>query len=111
EAILDVIDSPSVGICLDTGHFDASAVDMDLLIDRFGLRINHIHLKENRSVGRADFVRFGEGTTNMHHVVDRMLAIGYDGFLTVELSPQADTSTIPADIRKAYEMFCHYETA
>ncbi len=38
-----------------------------------------------------------------------MLAIGYEGFLTVELSPQADTSTIPADIRKAYEMFCHYE--
>lgn len=109
-AIFDVIHSPNVGICLDTGHFDASAVDMDALIDRFQLRINHIHLKENNGVGRTEFVRFGQGTTDMFHVVDRMLALGYKGYLTVELSPQADTSTIPTDIKHAYELFCHYET-
>lgn len=108
--IFDVIDSPHVGICLDTGHFDASGVDMDALIDRFQLKINHIHVKENNGFGRKEFVRFGQGTTDNFHVVDRMLALGYQGFITVELSPQEDTSTIPADLRLAREMFAKYET-
>lgn len=109
--IFDVIDSPNVGICLDTGHFDAAAVDMDALIDCFQLRINHIHVKENKGFGRKEFVRFGEGTTDNFHVIDRMLALGYQGFITVELSPQEDRSTIPDDLRVARQMFARYETA
>lgn len=109
--ILDAITSPNVGICLDTGHFDASGVDMDALIDRFGLCINHIHVKENNGFGRKEFVRFGQGTTDNHHVVDRMLALGYQGFITVELSPQEDTSTILEDLRLAKQMFARYETS
>lgn len=108
--IFDVIDSTHVGICLDTGHFDAAGVDMDALIDRFELRINHIHLKENKGFGRKEFVRFGQGTTDNFHVVDRMLGLGYEGFLTVELSPQEDTSTILEDIALAKRMFAKYET-
>jgi sugar phosphate isomerase/epimerase len=108
--IFNVIDSSHVGICLDTGHFDAAGVDMDELIDCFGLRINHIHVKENKGFGRKEFVRFGQGTTNNHHVIERMLALGYQGFITVELSPQQDTSTIPADLRLARQMFEQYET-
>jgi sugar phosphate isomerase/epimerase len=107
--IFEVIESPNVGICLDSGHFDASAVDMDALIDRFGLRINHIHVKENKGFGRKEFVRFGQGTTDNFHVIDRMLALGYQGFITVELSPQADTSTIPEDLRLAKQLFAKYE--
>ncbi len=108
--IFDAVDSPNLGICLDTGHFDAAGVDMDALIDRFGLKINHIHVKENNGFGRKEFVRFGQGTTDNFHVVDRMLALGYQGFITVELSPQEDTSTIPDDLRLAKQMFAKYET-
>lgn len=108
--IFDLINSPNVGICLDTGHFDASGVDMDALIDRFQLRINHIHLKENKGFGRKEFVRFGQGTTDNFHIIDRMLALGYQGFITVELSPQADTSTIAEDLKLAKQMFAKYES-
>ena len=45
------------------------------------------------------------------HVVDRMLALGYQGFITVELSPQDDTSTIPDDLRLAKQMFEKYEAS
>jgi sugar phosphate isomerase/epimerase len=107
--IFAAIDSPNLGICLDTGHFDAAGVDMDDLIDRFGLKINHIHVKENKGFGRKEFVRFGQGTTDNFHVVDRMLALGYEGFITVELSPQEDRSTIPEDLRLARQMFAKYE--
>jgi sugar phosphate isomerase/epimerase len=108
--IFDAIDSPYLGVCLDTGHFDASGIDLDELIDRFQLKINHIHVKENKGFGRKEFVRFGQGTTDNFHVIDRMLALGYEGFITVELSPQEDTSTIPEDLRLAWQMFAKYET-
>jgi sugar phosphate isomerase/epimerase len=83
---------------------------MDQLINRFELRINHIHVKENNGFGRKQFVRFGQGTTDNFHVIDRMLALGYQGFITVELSPQEDTSTIAADLQLAKEMFAKYES-
>jgi len=111
ERIFEVIDSPNVGIWLDTGHFDAASVDMDDLIDRLYSRINHIHVKENQGKGKADFTRFGEGTTDNFHVIDRMIDKGYSGFITVELSPQKDTSTIFDDLVVAQKMFSHYETS
>ncbi len=110
EQIFSVIDSPSVGIWLDTGHFDAASVDMDDLIDRLHSRVNHIHVKENMGKGKAAFTRFGQGTTDNHHVINRMLEKGYSGFVTVELSPQKDTSTIFDDLVLARQMFEQYET-
>ena len=103
--VCEAIPSARVGICIDTGHFDASDVDMDQLIDVLGERVIHLHVKENRGRGRVDFTRFGEGTTDNHHIVERMVKLGYSGYITVELSPQRDRPTSLADLRKAYEMF------
>ncbi len=107
--ICDAIPSARVGICLDTGHFDASDVDMDQLIDKLGGRVLHIHVKENRGRGRVDFTRFGEGTTDNHHLIERMVQLGYSGYITVELSPQKDRPTSVADLRKAHEMFAGFQ--
>jgi sugar phosphate isomerase/epimerase len=107
--VCEAIRSARVGICIDTGHFDASNVDMDELIDSLGERVVHLHVKENRGRGRQDFTRFGEGTTDNHHIVERMIELGYSGYITVELSPQKDRSTSVADLRTAYEMFAGFE--
>jgi len=109
EAILGAIDSPAVGVCIDTGHFDAADVDIGELIDRVGDRVNHIHVKENRGRGKVAFTRFGEGTTDNHHVIRRMIDRGFSGCITCELSPQDRPSTVE-DLRTAYEMFRQYET-
>jgi sugar phosphate isomerase/epimerase len=108
QRIFAAIDSPNVGIWLDTGHFDAANVDMDDLIDRLHTRVNHIHVKENQGKGKTAFTRFGQGTTDNYHVIDRMLEKGYSGFITVELSPQQDTSTIFDDLVIARQMFEQY---
>jgi sugar phosphate isomerase/epimerase len=107
--ICEAIPSPRVGICIDTGHFDASDVDMDHLIDELGERVLHLHVKENRGRGQVDFTRFGEGTTDNHHIVERMAQRGYSGYVTVELSPQSDRPTSVDDLRKAYEMFAGFQ--
>lgn len=113
QRILDAVPSKNVGICIDTGHFDASGVNMDDLIDRFTSRINHIHLKENKGVGVKVFTRFGEGTTNNEHIVKRMINLGYEGFLTIEVSPEiGETDGRPfglEDVVKPLKMFEKYE--
>lgn len=90
QMIFEKVDSPNIGICLDTGHFDAAAVHIDDLIDTFGLHINHIHLKENKGFGTKVFTKFGQGTTDNYHVIEKLIRIGYEGFLVVELSPEID---------------------
>ena len=112
--IFNEIPSNHVGLCIDTGHFDASNVDMDALIDEFHTRINHIHLKENRGKGIKMFTRFNEGTTDNHHVIKRMIENGYSGYLVIELSPEIGEhnghSFTIEDIRLPYKIFSAYET-
>ncbi len=111
--IFDSLDSPALGICMDTGHFEAASVSLDDLIDEFAPSINHIHLKENRTFGAKEFVRFGEGTTDNARAVERMIDSGYSGYLVVELSPEIGATdgrpfTID-DVRKPVGMFSKYE--
>jgi len=112
--IFNEISSSHVGICIDTGHFDASNVDMDALIDEFHTRVNHIHLKENKGKGTKVFTRFNEGTTDNHHIIKRMIGKGYSGYLVIEVSPEIGEHdgrpfTIE-DVRLPYKMFSSYET-
>lgn len=109
EVICNAIPSPNVGICIDTGHFDASGVSMDDLIDRLGNRVVHLHLKENHGTGTVDFRRFGEGTTDNAHVVERLMELGFEGYMVCELSPQKDRESTVEDLRTAFDMFSAWD--
>jgi sugar phosphate isomerase/epimerase len=113
RSIFNEVSSPNVGICIDTGHFDASGVDMDTLIDEFHTRVNHLHLKENKGMGTKQFARFNEGTTNNAHVIERMLSLGYQGYMAVELSPEiGEVDGRPftlSDLELPYKMFSPFE--
>ena len=86
--LFERVSSPYVGICVDTGHFDAEGVDPAAFAQRFAKCIRHIHLKENRVFGKKTFCRFGEGTTDHAAVIETLLANGYSGYMSVELSPE-----------------------
>jgi sugar phosphate isomerase/epimerase len=113
QRILDAIPSPNIGICMDTGHFDAAGVSLDQLVDRFSERIIHIHVKDNDGFGVKRFVRFEEGTTENNRIVERMIDRGYSGYLVVEVSPEiSKTDGRPFtvdDLVKPYGMFSGYE--
>lgn len=113
--IFDAIDSKQIGICIDTGHFDAAGVDIIALIDEFTPHVNHIHLKENRGIGKKRFTRFMEGTTDNKSIIEKMISFGYSGYMTVELSPEiGETDGRPfelEDLRLPYKMFSKYERA
>ena len=112
--VFDAIGSRYVGLCIDTGHFEAAGVNLDEVVDEFHTRVNHIHLKENKTFGIKEFARFGEGTTDNKRVVERMIARGYSGYLTIELSPEIGENdgrpfTLD-DLVLPYRMFSGYES-
>jgi inosose dehydratase len=106
---------PSVGLLLDTGHAAAAGFDYVRLIEDFGSRINHVHLKDVRRAVLAevrardmtfnDAVRAGMFTVPGDGMIDfaplaRFRAGGdYTGWLVVEaeqdpaIAPPAETVT------------------
>ena len=109
DQVFQAIPSANVGLCVDTGHFEGSKVSLDDVADHFAGKINHIHVKEATAWGVPKFVRFGEGVTDNNRLIERVLAKGYDGFISVELAIE-DKSNLLNDLKKPYEMFSKYET-
>ena len=89
-----------VDLTLDTGHLFIAGGDPVAAVDRWGGRINHLHLKdvdlaELRRViaaggGMADvwssgaFVAFGAGDIDLAAVMDAVDRRGFDGWIVVE---------------------------
>lgn len=89
-----------IGLTLDTGHLLIGGGDPVDAIERWGSRINHLHLKdvdvaELRRVLAAgggmrevwssqSFVAFGRGDIDLAAVMTAMDAHGYDGWVVVE---------------------------
>jgi sugar phosphate isomerase/epimerase len=108
ETVFSAITSHNVGLCIDTGHFDAANVDLDAVIERLGYRTNHIHVKEAAERGVEKFVRFGEGVTDNRNVIEQMLARGFNGYVSVELAIE-DKSNLMADISNPFARFQQYD--
>lgn len=98
EAIFAEVPSPRVGMCIDTGHFQRSGIDLIDLVERFERRINHIHLK--------DFLAGGK--TDNHSFMKRILATDYRGYLTIEHVTE-DWDNVDRDLVAARTMFEAYE--
>jgi sugar phosphate isomerase/epimerase len=86
------VDSPSIGITLDTGHFTSAGVDPAAVAARFTDKIFHVHIKDH--IGTQS-VALGTGETNNVGMARVLKAAGYTGYLSQELEV-ADHSTADA---------------
>lgn len=91
---------PAVGLLLDTGHAAAGGFDYRVLLQRFGQRIVHIHLKDvrpevlqqvrsgdasfNHAVRSGMFTVPGDGCIDFAPLADFVHSSGYAGWLVVE---------------------------
>lgn len=108
--IFEEVPAGSVGMCLDTGHFAASAVDMIGIVDEFAERIVHVDLKDCASAeGREDFVVFGEGIVDFDAILTRLVDRDYSGLLVVEL-PRRSLDTVLHDLGAGVEIARRYTT-
>lgn len=108
ETLFGQITSDHVGLCVDTGHFEAAGVRLSDVLSHFSGKINHIHVKETVQFGVEQFVRFGQGVTDNRAFLRSMVDLGYHGYVSVELAI-ADKSNLLADLQVPFGMFHPFE--
>jgi sugar phosphate isomerase/epimerase len=101
EFVSRYVSYPGVGLNFDMGHFYCVGEDPASLIRGVGKRALHFHLEDIA----ADRVHFhlppGQGAMDYRAIFAALKAIGYSGWVTIELYPFQDNSVEVA--RKAYE--------
>ncbi|MDH3753714.1 MAG: TIM barrel protein [Acidimicrobiia bacterium] len=94
------LERTDIGFCLETGHQLVGGGDALPTIEKWGARINHVHLKDaSRNViaeiiadhgsveeiwRRRAFPPLGGGDVPVDDVVDGLVRLGYTGWLVVE---------------------------
>lgn len=107
-----------VGLLLDTGHAVGAGFDYALLIERFGDRIAHVHLKDVRShvmeavrgsdlsfnggVRRGMFTVPDDGDIDFGPVAEFVQSGGYKGWLIVEAEQDPEVAPPRPAVAKAF---------
>lgn len=95
-----LLELSDVGLCLDTGHLLLGRGEPTKAIRDWGVRINHVHLKDARIARleeivaeaapveeiwrRQAFCALGDGDIDIELVLDALAETGYSGWLVVE---------------------------
>ena len=98
EAIFGQIESPQVGITLDSGHFHSAGVNWKSLINSYPERIYNFHAKDH--VGMQS-VPLGTGEIDLRGYIEELHVIGYEGALAVELEV-VDMENLPRYCSEAF---------
>ncbi len=84
------IDSPAVGLNFDIGHFYCVGDDPPATVHRLAPYIRHFHLEDIAATRVHHHLVPGEGAIDFAATIHAIRAIGYDGWITVELYPYVD---------------------
>jgi len=109
------LDRVDVGLTLDTGHLVIGGGDPLEVLQRWGVRVNHLHVKDvdlgvlegvlARGGGMEEvwssgaFVAFGRGGIDVAAVMDAIDALGFTGWVVVEQDVLAGRDISMAEFR------------
>jgi inosose dehydratase len=98
--LLDETDPSLVGWCLDCGHLTYGGGDTLKMLEKYGNRVGHVHLKDvngeilvraleehwsfHKALKAFIFAKLGDGIVNIPSVIKALTASGYDGWVVVE---------------------------
>jgi sugar phosphate isomerase/epimerase len=84
------IDSPAIGLNFDVGHMYCVGDDPAPTIHRLAKYIRHMHLEDIAATRVHHHLVPGEGAIDFAAVFEAIRAIGYNGWVTIELYPYVD---------------------
>ena len=89
QEVLDAIgdDTDVLGAAVDTGWWATQSYDPVSAIDELSGRLFHVHLKDVEAPGAHVTCMHGEGCANVAGCVEKLLAIGYSGPVSIEHEP------------------------
>lgn len=84
---------PELKFCLDIGHANIVSNNPVHFIEVFNNRLEHIHIHDNNG-GTSEIddlhLPIGEGNIDFHRIFSKLVRIGYDEYVTLELHPRFD---------------------
>ncbi len=96
EKILDLCDSPALGVNLDTGNLWLGGGDPVAMVRRLGAKIEHVHWKDMPADMEAQrgklfgcgmaVIPLGTGVVDIRGVFAELQRIGFDGCTTLEVA-------------------------
>lgn len=91
-AIIERVDSPALGLTLDTANFFVNGVDPVEAARRLSGKIFHTHLKDAKKFpnGSHKGTALGEGDVPIREVVEELKRQGYEGWFCIEYEGEED---------------------
>ena len=87
--LVDTINDPDVGLCIDTGHANISGIDPGEAIRAAGKRLFALHINDNHSKqGQDEHLLPYFGDIDWKNVMQALVDVKYAGHLTYEVGPQ-----------------------
>jgi len=83
--MIDELGYASLGILLDTGHGHVVGESAIEAVRAIGDRLFHVHVDDNNGL-RDEHLIPGDGSFDFEGFIDALEEVGYDGFLSAELS-------------------------
>lgn len=90
--LVDTVNDPSVGICLDTGHANIGSVNNASAIRAIGSRLKALHINDNHASDKDEHLFPYFGTVEWTETVHALKEIGYSG----DFAYEAGSARIPA---------------
>ncbi|SNS17158.1 Sugar phosphate isomerase/epimerase [Anaerovirgula multivorans] len=83
--IIDAVNSPYLGACLDTGHaYALGKSDITTWVEYYGQRLRYIHLHDNHGA-QDQHLPLGEGSIDFKNFFRKLREIRYDSLLICEI--------------------------
>ncbi len=86
--LVDTVNDPSVGICLDTGHANIDGVEPAAAILAIGKRLKATHINDNHAGNVDEHLLPYFGTVDWQKTLKALKEIGYDGDFAYEVEPK-----------------------
>ncbi len=90
EEFMGYMTSPAVGLNFDIGHQYCVGEDPAVSVKRLAKHVKHVHLEDIAATRVHHHMIPGEGAIDFAPVLKAIKAIGYDGWVTIELYPHKD---------------------
>ena len=97
---VEQVNSPYVGICLDTGHCNVFGDDLGEMVRACGKKLRVLHVHDNNGQSDQHLVPFF-GTANWRSFTDALRETGYDGVMSMECN--GPSHELPLPIRESME--------
>jgi sugar phosphate isomerase/epimerase len=87
---------PSIGLCVDTGHYLLAGVDPIEVVRKFKDRVYEVHLKDVKTEGgKKKYSLLGQGDLDLVALLKELKKVGFRGGLAIEYEEDED-NPVPA---------------